>query len=301
MKTTLQYAAWICALLLLAPALRAAEATPAEKEEIAKLIKQLGADDFGDREAALGKLKSFGAKALDDLKTAAQSNEPEIKKRAGDLLLWNENIAVVTAMENNSYYPLRVGNIWEYTAGPMTISAKVEGYEKVGESYCAKVVTYNNGQQVNYECLTVREDGVYRCAFQGNAVTPALKVIALPAKNGDTWKIDSEVLGQKITGTNKLTDVKDLKVGENTYQAISVSTDDMKVSGVDMGQTMYFAKDVGLVKQELLMGGQKIEIQLTKFTSGLVREERAEATSVKSVPNSVGKPSDTAPPASVGK
>lgn len=55
--------------------------------EVAKLIQQLGSDDFAEREAAHHKLESLGELAFDALRQAiTESDDPEIKSRAQRIL-----------------------------------------------------------------------------------------------------------------------------------------------------------------------------------------------------------------------
>jgi hypothetical protein len=58
-----------------------------DAKEIQRLIKQLGSDDFADREAAEEALGVVGESALDPLRSAAEtSTDPEIRRRAKHLI-----------------------------------------------------------------------------------------------------------------------------------------------------------------------------------------------------------------------
>ncbi len=56
-----------------------------EPERIARLIKQLGDDDFEKREAASKELDAIGEPALDALRKAASDDDAEIRRRAEQL------------------------------------------------------------------------------------------------------------------------------------------------------------------------------------------------------------------------
>jgi hypothetical protein len=79
---------------LLAPALAlglaalapAADPPKADAEQIAKLVKQLGDDDFDTREKATKDLEKIGNPALEALRKAAQDSDSEIKTRAKKIL-----------------------------------------------------------------------------------------------------------------------------------------------------------------------------------------------------------------------
>jgi hypothetical protein len=72
--------------LLTSPAARLAAADRAEPPNVARLIDQLGSPDFGEREAAGRDLERVGEPALAGLRRAAGSQDPEVRRRAGDLL-----------------------------------------------------------------------------------------------------------------------------------------------------------------------------------------------------------------------
>ncbi len=64
---------------------------PAQREtsspDIGKLIKQLGSDDFAERESAQVKLKAIGEPALEPLRKAvAATDDAEVKHRANELI-----------------------------------------------------------------------------------------------------------------------------------------------------------------------------------------------------------------------
>src|SRR5204863_8953154 len=54
--------------------------------EIARLIKQLGDDEFEKREAATTRLKESGEPALDAATKATTSSDPEVRRRAEDIV-----------------------------------------------------------------------------------------------------------------------------------------------------------------------------------------------------------------------
>jgi hypothetical protein len=54
--------------------------------EIRRLVKQLGSDRFREREAATKRLMELGEAALDPLQPAMTSDDPEVRRRAGDII-----------------------------------------------------------------------------------------------------------------------------------------------------------------------------------------------------------------------
>jgi hypothetical protein len=81
-----------CWLLALAFALGLGVLTPAadppkaDAEQIAKLVKQLGSDEFESREKATRELEAIGAPALEALRDAAKTGDAEVKTRATSIL-----------------------------------------------------------------------------------------------------------------------------------------------------------------------------------------------------------------------
>jgi hypothetical protein len=71
----------------------------------AELVRQLGSDDFAEREAAARKLAELGAAAVEELRAGAKSGNPEIARRSQDLLraaerrATNEKVLAPTLVE----------------------------------------------------------------------------------------------------------------------------------------------------------------------------------------------------------
>jgi WD40 repeat protein len=75
-----------CVLLGSIPALRS-HSRPADEAEIAALIKQLGSDDFEDREKASRRLEEIGAPAFEALRRASKRHaDAEVRSRAGNIV-----------------------------------------------------------------------------------------------------------------------------------------------------------------------------------------------------------------------
>lgn len=68
-----------------APTAKPAKAQPGEAE-VRRLIRQLGSADFAEREAAVKALRALGEEALPALKKASVDKDPELKRRATQLL-----------------------------------------------------------------------------------------------------------------------------------------------------------------------------------------------------------------------
>lgn len=71
------------AICSVGPAWAGAEAAP----PVVHLIEQLGSEDYVSRETAMAALEKLGAAAIPSLQVAARSENPEVRERAGTLLL----------------------------------------------------------------------------------------------------------------------------------------------------------------------------------------------------------------------
>jgi HEAT repeat protein len=75
------------------------KATPDDKE-IERLVKQLGSDEFKEREAASNALGKIGKPALTALRKAAKDGDLEIRSRAARLIL---------ALQDGLAHPIDLG------------------------------------------------------------------------------------------------------------------------------------------------------------------------------------------------
>jgi HEAT repeat protein len=76
---------WLASLVLVVPFI-AGCATESDDKEIARLVKQLGDDDFDKREEATARLKEIGEPALDALDKAKSSRDAEVRRRAEEIV-----------------------------------------------------------------------------------------------------------------------------------------------------------------------------------------------------------------------
>lgn len=177
-----------------------------------------------------------------------------------------------TDVPDSPYYPTGVGTQWKYrvtAAGQEnTIEAKITKHEEIGGVKCAVLEgTAPGGGQAGVEHIRPDKDGVHRYAYNGMKVDPAVQFIKLPAKVGDKWDGKVSIQGQEIDFKYETTAIdQEVKVPAGTYKAIAVRTD-FKVPGNDQDATItiYYAPNVGPIKQEISIGGMKIPIELVEF------------------------------------
>lgn len=165
------------------------------------------------------------------------------------------------------YYPIAVGTTWSYRAGDNRFQLKITEIKPVGNSSRAKLELLVGGKPISHEHVGITKDAVVRFSFEGKDANPPIEFLRLPAKGGMTWKVNSKVDGQALTGTFK-TGEEEVKVTAGTYKTITVSGQDLEANGVKLSMTYYFAKDVGMVKQVIELASQKIVIELEKYEPG---------------------------------
>jgi hypothetical protein len=192
------------------------------------------------------------------------------------MLLASANLASVALagdkdkLEKTEYFPLKVGNTWEYLTSGKKIVVTVKAHEMVSGMLCAKVETDLSGVLLT-EHITVKDGGVYRVQANGKKVEPPFLILKVPPKAGESWTNKSSLEGFIIEGTMTVAEEKNVKVGSKDYDTLFlVSSSNLKVGGQDAVMKTWFARDVGMVKQIFQMSGSNIDVtvELDKFTAG---------------------------------
>jgi hypothetical protein len=85
MRAIIRFQIAIASLTAILASLVDAAAPPARQGAVARLVRQLGSDDFDEREAASRGLEALGRAALPALHRAVRSPDLEVRRRARDL------------------------------------------------------------------------------------------------------------------------------------------------------------------------------------------------------------------------
>jgi hypothetical protein len=161
-------------------------------------------------------------------------------------------------------YPLKVDNTWTYKVSGGQIQVKAT--KKNGNEYVLETST--QGKVSATENVEVKDDGVYRTAVNGLKPDAPIKFLALPAKKGEKWNVNTKVQGQEVQGDFAIKE-EDVTVPAGTYKgATLVEGANFKIAGMDTTIKCWFAKDVGIVKLEFKLGGQDATLELEKFEPG---------------------------------
>lgn len=164
------------------------------------------------------------------------------------------------------FYPLKIGNSWQYRIGDAKFVFKITRFEKVGDQMCARIEMSTGGQAQAVEHVAVKDGSICRYQFEGKQAEPPVKFLERPDQVGHTWKVKSTIGQEKLAGTFKIGKVDKVTVPAGTFHnVVTSSSDDMDANGQKIGFTYYFARDVGMIKQTIKIHNQEIAIELEKF------------------------------------
>jgi hypothetical protein len=172
-------------------------------------------------------------------------------------------------LAESPYYPLKVGNAWTYKIGDTKFVLKVAKFEEKNKQLCARIEMSVNDKVQAVEHVAVKDDGVYRYAFENKEADPPVKFLKLPPKKDETWDVKSTIGAEKLSGTFKIGEMDKLTVSGKDYpNVITSSSENLDANGQKITFTYYFAKDVGMIKQTIKISGQEVVIDLEKFEPG---------------------------------
>jgi len=164
------------------------------------------------------------------------------------------------------YFPLKVGTQWVYKTNEGKVTIQVAKHEEIGKLMAAHLVGKTADGKQHSEYDRVGSDGVYRVQAGGQNISPPLKILQLPVKDKDTWQVDSNVLGKKLTGTFKTSKTDLTVLGKKYTNVMMVESKDFQVDGQNVPHTYYFAKGIGIIKQVVTFANQNITVELESFT-----------------------------------
>lgn len=171
-------------------------------------------------------------------------------------------------IRDHPVFPLAKGAQWEYRSGEQQLTVRVTGYQRAGDLQAAMLETLNrDGTRVGTEHVAVKDDGIYRFTLNNNKVDPPVCFLKLPARKGESWKIEARLEGETIRATLRVGE-EDVTVPAGRFKAITVSTEDGTVNDTPLRFTTWYAEGVGMVKQVIHLNGSEVRLELTKYTPG---------------------------------
>jgi hypothetical protein len=167
------------------------------------------------------------------------------------------------------YYPLKVGNTWTYkiVGQDQPFTVKVANHEQVGEVWCARLESSVGGKVVATEDVAVQKDGIYRYTMAGRKADPPIRFLKLPFKKGDSWKVNSMIGDEKLS-VEYTAGEEEVEVAAGKYKAISTATNEFEAGNQKIQATIWYAKNVGMIKTQMKIGGRTSVLELQKFEAG---------------------------------
>ncbi len=166
------------------------------------------------------------------------------------------------------YFPLIKGAKWTYKVGDNEVIVTVVKSETINKEEHFQVDTIVGKEPKTSEWYVVRPDGIYRTKVKDDKIEPPIKVLPLPIKKDETWKVESKLGTQSIKGSLKIVNDKEkIKVQGTEYETVLIEGKDVDVAGAKTTLRIWLAKDRGIVKEEfLLQGGETLLLELKNYT-----------------------------------
>lgn len=168
------------------------------------------------------------------------------------------------------FYPLQQGSQWHYVMNAKDtkreMTNKVAKLEKIDDQQLYRIETILDGQIVATEHLSHTDKGLFRNRFNGAVLSPPLLLLRNPIKRGDRWETKTQIGAQELTiGCKVDQDKVETPAGKFNTVKLTVTT---KVDDTDILSDYWFAREVGIVKQEMSIDGEKVTIELQKHEPG---------------------------------
>jgi hypothetical protein len=167
------------------------------------------------------------------------------------------------------YFPVKPGTKWTYKTGDQTVEVRVSDKTvKFNNEDCVQLETSVGGKVVASELYSLKADGVYRVKVKDDKIDPAIKVLPVPVKAGDTWKFSSKVGTQTVSGEFKIKgDKEKVKVPAGEFDSVEVDGTELDVAGAKTTVKLWFVKDKGIVKLYYKIAETETTLDLTDFKS----------------------------------
>jgi hypothetical protein len=168
-----------------------------------------------------------------------------------------------------NYYPLSPGNKWTYQvdAGDgkkVELSNQIAKTETIDGKPMARLETLLNGNVVATEHLMISTEGVFRCRYNGVEVSPPVCILKYPIKEEAMWETDTKIGGQQLKIKSSTGKFEEVTTPAGKYKTAPVVTE-TDVTGTTIKAKLWFAPDVGIVKQDTEFGEKKFNLELLKF------------------------------------
>lgn len=173
-------------------------------------------------------------------------------------------------MRAMNLHPLTKGTKWE---GTLTVNGKeldattevTEVSEPKKGARAVATLTTKIDKQVTTEEMSADEKGVYRHGMQGQKFETPIFAIKYPVKEGTKWTEKLMMMGTEVEADFEQLKAEEVKVPAGKFTAYPVAMT-IKADGQTITATNWYVDGVGMVKQEMEVGGIKLSAELKKFT-----------------------------------
>jgi len=167
------------------------------------------------------------------------------------------------------FYPLVPGTRWDFSMTvngvPSEVSYRVAEPEEVNGETQYRIDTLVQRRATSTEHLSHSEQGVVRHRFNGVPMNPPLVLLKNPVKVGESWETSLEVGGDHIEVQCEILAQEEVTVPAGEFQTLKVNVATV-VNEMNLISTYWFAPQIGIVKQEIDLGEDRISIELTEHS-----------------------------------
>lgn len=173
------------------------------------------------------------------------------------------------------YYPLKVGDWWEYesttsTGNKSSFKVEVLSQQNRGDNGELYEVKIQSGIEINEwyskpNGWVLWHEEVYPSKGQRVEFKPVRKFLKNPMISGDSWEwIGKGIMGVEIQELSQVVGSEEVKVPAGNFNTLKVVID-LTQAGVKMKKTMWFADQIGMIKSTLEGSSFQTTSELVKY------------------------------------
>jgi hypothetical protein len=169
------------------------------------------------------------------------------------------------------YYPLKPGTKWFYELNAngqkIKLHNQVAAIETLDGKSLAKVETVIMDDIKATEHMQTTDKGVFRHRINGIELSNPVCILKYPFKKNEAWEVETTVGAEKLTIKARAVGYEEITVPAGKYQTLKADVD-TSVMGQQVKSTYWFAPEVGVVKQTMVIQGRDVTLELEKFEAG---------------------------------
>lgn len=174
-------------------------------------------------------------------------------------------IAIPAMADDAEYYPVKIGTQWTFKIGEQAdrfVWTAVKT-EKVGTQECIVFEGKLKDQVVGSEHVAILKNGIFRFKLGENVIDPPVCFFKSNAK-GESWKQDFK-LGETSTSAKYTASIEDVEVPAGKYKDAILIQTEASDKDAQVKASIWFVKNVGMVKQSFEFGNVKYSLVLEKM------------------------------------